>query len=711
MNRSSRGAFCKVALMDQENKIYQLIVRQNPTTGDELDPLLIHLKNEFGLDSFTARQRLTGRGLAMFVRGSMQQINKTAAALRKYRLPCWVVPPPRPAFVPDRLRSLEINNEYIDFHCSRSKVRLEKGTRVVAVLADVSGALNGKLVKRMLNQKAYRGHVPADQLQQADLLKLIYQGQPVLDLYLPGEDGVRGAVRVLPGKFNHTGLGERGGLSSIQNLDAVRVLVEEYSGDYVLHTDFGLGHMPDCQLDSISETSRKIRRNAYASPRGGGVVEIEKESRESQSTLGDNLKSLTRYGWLVLSLQGSGLPDTDALSDDVGLVGAAAATAVLGSPAMGAVFGQGDAATVAPGLDELAREVHGAVNDDRDEHAPPVTHETDPRDLPAPPDRPDSKVSLSTTAKTLGGVIAGLTITIGSGGEELFRLLSRYGMAAGIVPAIASIALFWSGFYFIFLKRQIENTPTSKIRSIAMGMVEVPGQARRVYALVAPVSHSACAWYRLRKYRKDSRDKWKLVREEDSGHVPFQIDDGTGRVVVAPSGASVKAKTRHTSYPGQSGMSFGSDFGDDEKWVEEIVYEGSSVYVLGYAQPLRGARVSLRERTMAKLRQLKLDPQAMRRYDASGDGRIDQVEWEIARSDAEQTSLKEHLAEQGQRKRQEEHVVIAKPPQRRLPFVIAETESEAHLTTKYGWFSIPLLFGGVTALVFAIYKFLQFIRI
>ena len=695
-----------------ENKTYQLIVRQNPSTGDELEPLLNSLKNEFGLDSFTARQRLTGQGLAMFGRGNLQQTNKIAAVLQKYRFPCWVVPPPRPAFVPDRLRMLEINNEYVDLHCRRTRVRLEKGCRVVAVLADVSGGLNGKLVKRMINQKTYRGHVPDDLLQQDDLLQLIYQGKPVLDIYLLGEDGVRGAVRVLPGKFNHTGLGDRGGLSSIQNLNAVRILVEEYSGDYTLHTDFGLGHMPDCQIDSMIETTRKIRRNSYVSLQGRGGVEVETESRESQSTLGDNLKSLTRYGWLVSSLQGSGLPEAGALSDHAGLLGAVAEAAVIGSPALGAMSGQGDAATVTPGPDEVAREVQNAINDDREEYRPQVEPKTEKRDLPAPPDRPDSKVSLSTSAKVLGGGIAGLTITLGSGGDELFRLLSRYGMTAGIVPAIAAIALFWSGFNFIFLKRQIENTPTSKIRSIAMGLVEVHGQARRIYALVAPLSHSACAWYRLRKYRKDSRDNWKLVREEDSGHVPFQIDDGTGMVIVAPKGASVKAKIKHTSYPGQSGMSFtGSDFGDNEKWVEEIVYEGTSVYVLGYAQPLRKERLSLRERTMAKLRQLKLDPQAMRRYDANGDGQIDQTEWDTARSDAEQMTLKEHLAEQGERKRQEEHVVIARPPQRRMPFVVAETESEAHLTNKYGWFSLPLLLGGVVALVFAIYKFLQFMTI
>ena len=179
--------------MNGENKTYQLIVRQKPSTADDLEPLLIRLKNEFGLDSYTARQRLIGQGLAMFGRGSLQQTNKIAAVLQSSRFTCWVVSSPRPAFVPDRLRSLDIKNESIACHCRRTKVRLERGDRVVAVLADVSGELSGKLVKRMINQKTYRGHVPDDLLQQDDLLQLIYQGQPVLDVYLLGEDGVRGA--------------------------------------------------------------------------------------------------------------------------------------------------------------------------------------------------------------------------------------------------------------------------------------------------------------------------------------------------------------------------------------------------------------------------------------------------------------------------------------------------------------------------------------
>jgi hypothetical protein len=233
-----------------------------------------------------------------------------------------------------------------------------------------------------------------------------------------------------------------------------------------------------------------------------------------------------------------------------------------------------------------------------------------------------------------------------------------------------------------------------------------------MYALVAPMTQAPCVFYRLRKYRRDRNEQWKLVREVDSRHVPFQVDDGTGRVTVDPAGASVRAKTRQSGYPGQSPLTF-TAFNreyENEKWIEDIIYEGTSLYVLGYARPLKEERLSLRERTTATLRDLKLDPRAMHRYDTDDDGQISEAEWNAARSDAEQIALQEHLAERNVRKRQEEHVVIARPRQRKLPFVIAETVSEAHLTRKYGLVSIPLLIAGLAAFVFAVYKLLEYLR-
>jgi len=665
--------------------IVQLIVRQRPTTHPDLENLLRSLQVEHGLDSYTARQRLIGAGLALFGKGEQAKTAKIATLLQTYGFSCWLIPPRKPAFAPDLLRSLEIRQDKVLLTCQKGGVTLERGMSVVGVLADLSGGLADKHVKRLLAQNTYRGSNALEVLSREEMIRSNLQGQPVFDFYLLDAEGhVTQGVQVLPGRFNIDGLGRRASLSTIQNLQAVMTLVEEYAGDFRLHCDFGLSQLPGC-------TAQRTTDNPAAAV--------------------ENLSSLVRYGWLVTQLQGDGRPVARPELDAAMAVGAATA-AVIGQPALGAALGQ--AATVGlPGMGAMAREVGRAI---ADEAAEAEEEDVTPAggDLPLPPDRPPSRFSWKQPLGMLGGAAAGLTIAVGSNGDELFRLVARYGMAAGVVPAIVAVALFWSGFYFVRLKRQIENTPTSKVRSMAMGLVEVHGRACRQYALVAPMTQSACAWYRLRKYRKDNNKNWKLIKQVDSNHVPFQVDDGTGRVVVEPMGASVKARIQQAGYPGQSPLTFtafGGGHDEDEKWVEEVIYEGTSLYVLGFARPARQERLSLRDRTLARLRQLKLDPAALRRYDTDGDGRIDEAEWQAARNDAEQEAMRDHLAESRGRKRQEEHLVIGKPPQRGLPFIVAEALSEAHLSRKYGWISLPLLLCGGVATALAFYKFLQYLRL
>jgi hypothetical protein len=73
--------------------------------------------------------------------------------------------------------------------------------------------------------------------------------------------------------------------------------------------------------------------------------------------------------------------------------------------------------------------------------------------------------------------------------------------------------------------------------------------------------------------------------------------------------------------------------------------------------------------------------------------------------------MHDHLEEGNSRKRQEEHVVIGKGPQRSLPFIITETVSEADLVRKYGLISLPLMAAGLGSMGLALYKFLRFIGI
>ncbi|MEJ2490168.1 MAG: GIDE domain-containing protein [Desulfuromonadales bacterium] len=666
--------------------ITQLIVRQRAVSDEDLAPLLQALQEESGLDPYTTRQRLIGPGLALLGEVGRQKATRITALLQAAGFACWPIVPQVPAFAPRRLRGLAIEDAAVVFDCEGGPVRLPRGGRVVGVLADLSGDLVDKHIKRLLAQKAYRGAEVFEMLAPDEIVRTIYRGHPVYDVYLLADDGtIAQAVRVLPGRFNVDGLGSRAGMSTQQNLAAVMALVEEYAGgDQRLHSDFGLSQLPQCQVRRLDESS---------------------------GALAANLDSLTRYGWLVARLQGDGRSaEGSPPVNDATLTAAVVATALAG-PA-GAVIGSISAASAGPAFADIANTLSQKVTEASPAPKEPPVQDAGRPGLPPPPERPDSPGVLGRRLLLIGGFIGGLLIALTAADRDLFHWVNRYGLATGIIPALFALFFFLAGFHFVRLKRRVENTPTSKVRSLAMGMVEVYGRACRLYALVAPMTQSACVWYRLRKYRKDSKNKWRLTKEINSNHVPFLIDDGTGRVTVDPRGSSVKARIRQTGVPGQSPLTFtafgGSD-DEDEKWVEEIIYEGTSLYVLGYARPLQEARLSLRERTLGRLRQLKLDPPAMRRYDTNGDGHIDATEWAVARHDAEQEAMREHLADGQRRKRQEEHVLIARPPQRSLPFVIAETLSEAALVRKYGLISIPLLLAGAAAAALALYKFLPFV--
>ena len=674
-------------MSEPQTKIYFVIVRQKANTKLNITALLQVLAVDYGLDIYTTRQRLIGAGMAVIAQGGLTKVNPVATLLRSHGFACWLIEPRKPLLVPDLLRSLAISDSQLDLTCQKDKVILERGVHAVGVLADLSGGLLDKHVHRLLAQDKYRGREALEILSRDEMIKIILQGQPVFDFYLLDESGqVQHAVQVIPGRFNAAGLGSLATLSSKQNLLAMIKIVEEYAGVFRLHCDFGLGHVPGCFIQSSSK---------------------------QPANAADNLASLNQYGWLMTQLRGDGFNDVKLPSGE-----SCAVPSFLNS-----------AAVAHQGLDLCSshgKEPSGQLDPDKLNQKPeeanieiPGSGPTDndfksvTKDLPPPPDRPSGQFKWQKPVLTMGVFTLAVALGFGSQNQGLVDRLARHEVTTIFLPGLFAAILFWGGFRCIGLKRQIENTPTSKIRSMATGLVEIHGRACRIYALVAPMSHSACVWYRLRKYRKDSKNKWKLVKQHDSNHVPFEINDGSGRVLIDPQGASIKAQVQQTGYPGNpygSGASFFSDNGSDEKWVEDIIHEGSSLYILGFARPMRKQQVSLRDRVRAKLRQVKLDQEAMRHYDINADGRVDGEEWQVAQKDAEQHALHESLTENLKRKRQEEHLMIGKAPHRNMPFIVAEAVSEAHVSRKYGWLSLLLLLGGVLTTIFALNNLLRWIN-
>lgn len=105
----------------------------------------------------------------------------------------------------------------------------------------------------------------------------------------------------------------------------------------------------------------------------------------------------------------------------------------------------------------------------------------------------------------------------------------------------AGIGLFFYGFRLLQRRRLILDTPFSKIRSASMGMVEVSGLAVGPYNMIAPISARPCYYYRtlVWEYKQDGRNKkWVKVAGECM-HVPFFVDDNTGRLLVDPRGADL----------------------------------------------------------------------------------------------------------------------------------------------------------------------------
>jgi hypothetical protein len=112
-----------------------------------------------------------------------------------------------------------------------------------------------------------------------------------------------------------------------------------------------------------------------------------------------------------------------------------------------------------------------------------------------------------------------------------------------IVSSLAiagGLYFFVSGFRLLARKRLLLTTPTSKIRSAAMGLVEVNGMAAGPYTMPAPITGKPCFLYHTTAWqqRDGKKEDWDRVADETL-HLPFFIDDSTGQLLVEPLGADL----------------------------------------------------------------------------------------------------------------------------------------------------------------------------
>ncbi|MFH0737017.1 MAG: hypothetical protein V1827_06595 [Candidatus Micrarchaeota archaeon] len=85
------------------------------------------------------------------------------------------------------------------------------------------------------------------------------------------------------------------------------------------------------------------------------------------------------------------------------------------------------------------------------------------------------------------------------------------------------------------LYQRICNTPTSKVRSAAIGLVELSGKARADNPLESPISKARCVYWRVSAAYWKGKNKYGSIFTKTSAD-PFYLEDDTGRMRVEPSG-------------------------------------------------------------------------------------------------------------------------------------------------------------------------------
>jgi hypothetical protein len=114
-----------------------------------------------------------------------------------------------------------------------------------------------------------------------------------------------------------------------------------------------------------------------------------------------------------------------------------------------------------------------------------------------------------------------------------------------VLPILATLALgagpvlFWRSFRDLRTRQLIRNTPTARIRSMPMGLVEITGETSPRSELSAPFSGRPCAYWEVDIATRARRNAWTVVHREASGH-PFFIRDETGVALIYPRGAKVR---------------------------------------------------------------------------------------------------------------------------------------------------------------------------
>lgn len=276
---------------------------------------------------------------------------------------------------------------------------------------------------------------------------------------------------------------------------------------------------------------------------------------------------------------------------------------------------------------------------------------------------------------------------------------------------------FFHGFKVLSEKRLIESIPTSTVRGLAIGLVELTGKAKKTKILQSPLTKTECTFYRytVERYESSGRSgRWVLIAHGDSALCPFCLDDSTGQIIVLPAGAEyvMPADYQFTTGLGkilpdnlinfmeENGLPYKGFFGNYTlRFNEWYIKSDETVFVVGTAQKNSTQLQEHREKLANRINELRQNFQQQSEHDSSREGEISIEGWNRAVANAEHELLQEEIKSD-----QESDVIIAKGDGQ---IFIVSDESQTEVVKGFSWQAFGGIWGG-SALSLATLAYLLF---
>ncbi|OGS44404.1 MAG: hypothetical protein A2539_02110 [Elusimicrobia bacterium RIFOXYD2_FULL_34_15] len=254
-----------------------------------------------------------------------------------------------------------------------------------------------------------------------------------------------------------------------------------------------------------------------------------------------------------------------------------------------------------------------------------------------------------------------------------FDIKNVLGYVHEISLVITGLFVFNYGHKQHLKKKLIENIPTSKIRSVAMGFSEVNGLAKQKFPLKSSLTHTDCVYYKFTIEREKTGNKghkyWVLTNSGQSTTY-FYVQDGNDKLLVDPLNAEIiiEPDYRFTDIEG-------SRFGQPSRvrFTEWYIKPDDYIYILGSVKKFKDSIIDRKDKLLECLRKLKENKEKLKEFDLNKDGNINAEEWDKVREKAEQELIEEELKNP---QMPEDDLVIAKGDSEKTLIISDRSEKE-----------------------------------